>query len=80
MEMNEYIEQAKVEYPNGYSDYIKAHPSDGVDMWKIIYKSMNVSRQVGEYLFDYNSISDMENWESDKFWTFIGEIRHSVTK
>lgn len=80
MEMNEYIEQVKVEYPNGYSDYIKANPSDGVEMWKNIYRSMNVSRQVGEYLFDYNSISDMENWESEKFWTFIGEIRHSAKK
>lgn len=76
MELKDYVEVAKGKYPNGYSDYIVANPDDTIESWYQLYKSMNISKVVGDTTFDINEIALMDKWPNEKFWLFVGDINY----
>lgn len=74
MGINEYIQQAREDYPNGYSDYINKYPTDTVDVWVRIYKDREI--EVNGFLYNASELSIMDMWENDKLWTFLGNVEY----
>jgi hypothetical protein len=78
MELNDYIQQAREQYPNGYSDYINKYPTDTIDLWLSIYK--DTEREVNGFLYNKSELSIMDMWDKDKLWTFLGEIEYYASQ
>ncbi len=79
MELNEYINKVRQEFPNGFSDYVKEH-GDNTEWWFQHYKSGNLVEQVNEYTFDYSEMAMMSNWENEKWWAFMGNVEYEFNQ
>jgi hypothetical protein len=71
MTLEEYIQKAREEYPNGYSDYLINDPEGTPDAWVSIWYPESVKVYNG-YRYDRSEMSIIDLWELEKFHTFIG--------
>jgi hypothetical protein len=72
MEIN--IEQAKSDYPNGYSDYLATNPTGTPERWAKALRGAEETMHNG-FLFNEQEFANMDKWEVEKFWTFITIIK-----
>lgn len=79
MTLDEYIQKSKQEYPNGYSDYIKANPEETIEAWIQMWAPDTV-RVFKEYTFDRGEVSIMDLWELEKFHTFMGGTEYQFNQ
>lgn len=76
MKIEAYITQAKEDYPNGYSDYISKYPNETPDRWAMNFDEGRVEK-AGDYTFALKDILEMNNWEPDRFWTFMALVDYN---
>ena len=77
MTLEEHINKAREDYPNGYSDYIAKYPTDTIDLWISNYPVGDVDT-VNGYTFDRAEMSIMDMWEKEKFYSFIGLTEYNI--
>lgn len=82
MELNEYIEQAERDYPNGYADYIAKYPEDTPEAWELNLELHDNREMVVNDFWIIKTFADMAEWDNNKMWTFLGwlEYNHNKTK
>lgn len=76
MRIEAYITQAKEDYPSGYSDYISKYPNETPDRWAMSYEDGRVETVKG-YSFEVKDILEMDKWDNDRFWTFMGFVDYN---
>lgn len=79
MNLEEHINKARLDYPNGYSDYIAKYPTDTIELWKGIYEDGKVD-EVNGYKFDFKEMSYMRRWNKEKFWAFMGSVEFNIER
>lgn len=79
MEITEYIEQAKVTYPNGYADYISQYPAETPELWAGNFEDGR-TEQANGYSFAQEDILKMNEWDTDRFWTFMAIVEYNYSK
>ena len=77
MTLQEEIQKARQDYPNGYSDYITKYPTDTIELWITNYSDGRVEEANGSR-FDKSEMSIMDMWEAEKFYTFMGLTEYNI--
>lgn len=80
MTLDEYIAQAKRDYPNGYSDYIAAEPEDTPEAWDETLEMCKNKQMIINDSWVISSFADMPDWENEKLWTFLGWNEYNFSK
>ena len=79
MEINAYIEQASVEYPQGYATYITKYPTQDKQAWFDHFEADEV-RQFGGEIYNKSDMLDMDKWANSRFWTFMAMVEYEYNK
>ena len=80
MNLNDYIAQAKKDYPNGYSDYIAKNPEDTPEVWELNL-DMRENREIRvNDVITIRSFKDMPNWDNNILWALIGSVEYQFNK